>query len=57
MRFLFIIFIIFAVCIIVSGKMQKQCRKLTANNFRLITVDVEKNTVVKTSLITGKIIE
>ena len=57
MKFLFIVFIIFVVCIVVSIKMQKTLCKVTANNFRLIEIDVEKNTVTKTSLITGEIIE
>ena len=57
MKFLLIVFIIFVVCIVVSSKMQKTLCKVTANNFRLIEIDVEKNTVTKTSLITGEIIE
>jgi hypothetical protein len=57
MKFLFVVFIIFVVCIVVAGKMQKHCKKLTANNFRLITIDIENNTVKKTSMITGEIID
>ena len=57
MRFLFIIFIIFVICIVVSGKMQHKLQRVTANNFRLITIDLENNTIEKTSLITGDIIK
>jgi hypothetical protein len=56
MKFLFIIFVIFVVCIIVSGKMQKEFKKVTANNFQLITFDIEKNEVTRKSLITGEIL-